>query len=80
MRLIINADDFGMSTNINREIIRLMSEKKITISNRDYPLKLIATTPYPWKISRQGLPSPFLGIFNFGFWILVVLHALSNAH
>ena len=30
MRLIINADDFGMSTNINREIIRLMSEKKIS--------------------------------------------------
>ena len=30
MRLIINADDFGVSTNVNREIIRLMSEKKIS--------------------------------------------------
>ncbi len=32
MRLIINADDFGMSKNINYEIIRLMSEKKISSS------------------------------------------------
>lgn len=30
MRLIINADDFGMSKNVNLEIIRLMSEKKIS--------------------------------------------------
>ena len=39
MRLIINADDFGMSTNINREIIRLMSEKKISSTT------LIANAP-----------------------------------
>ena len=39
MRLIINADDFGISKNVNLEIIRLMSEKKISSTT------LIANAP-----------------------------------